>query len=114
MNHRRRVVNLLDVKTREFRCSGINPPGIWVLGGWRPALRWREFLLGVFVESQEPVMLMPREKLQELKLEDESTKVTHRGGALCMSDDVAVMATEQRECIVQVCTSINCENRRSL
>lgn len=114
MNHRRRVVSLLDVKTREFRCSGINPPGIWVLGGWRPALRWREFLSGVFAESQEPVMVMEREKSQELQLEDESTKVTHRGGALCSSKEVAVMAMERRECVVQVCTSINCENRRSL
>jgi hypothetical protein len=107
-------VSLFDVKTREFRCSGINPPGIWVLGGWRPALRWREFLLGVSVESQEPVALMAREKSQGQSSEDESTNATHRGGALCSSYEIAVMAMERRECVVRVCTSINRVNGRSL
>ena len=114
MNHRRLVVNLVDVKTRECRCSGINPPGVWFQGGWRPALRWRDLFSGVSVESQEPVVLMTREKSQGRSPEGESTNATHRGGAFCSSDEVAVMAMERRECVVRVCASINRENGRSL
>ena len=66
------------------------------------------------MESQEPVVLMKREKSQGPKPEGESTNATRRDGALCSSDEVAVMAMERRECVVRVCTFINCENRRSL
>jgi hypothetical protein len=44
---------------------------------------------------------MPREKPNWKPQEGESTNAGHRGGALRISDEVAVMAMEQRKRIVQ-------------
>jgi len=44
---------------------------------------------------------MLREKPNWKPQEGESTDAGHRGGALRSSDEAAVMAVEQRECVVQ-------------
>jgi len=51
------------------------------------------------VELREPVVMMRREKFKQSKLQDESTEAWHWGGAASSSEEVAVMAMEQRGCV---------------
>jgi len=57
----------------------------------------------------EPVAPMPREKSKGHIPKGESTDAEHRDGAARSSDEVSVMGTERRDCIIQFYLAVNQE-----
>ncbi len=50
---------------------------------------------------------MRREKSKGQIPEDESTNAENRGGAICSSEEVSVIRTERRDCIIQAYVAVN-------
>lgn len=74
-------------QNRELRTSsGIRLAGVWRLASRHPAYRRRDLCTGFHMESQEPVVPMPRERHERQHRKCLSTDAGHRGGGFRSSE----------------------------
>ena len=71
-------------------------------------------LIWAFILNCGNLRLRCKGKGASVKGETDSTEAQSRGGATRSSYEVAVTATEQRDCVIQSCLFVNCYRRRNL